>query len=281
MMELKTLCELNRDFMSEGGNPDREPRHMSIVPKVIEVNAPWSRRTSAKGAESSENTRARDGIEYQQDSSVSEETTRSGKSGKPNKSGRAFKYISNAIFYLAVVLVMLTVLTSGTDTGMPKSIFGFSYFTVVSHSMQNEIPKGSFILVKATDAQELKVGDTITYMRDASTSVTHKIVDIYENYAASGDRGFQTQGVNNANPDSEIVHGSAIVGKVVLVLPQVGAFMAYLASNVYIVFIVFSLCVIISFCLRGILAKPKNHPVRAGPAAEELVVPKRRGRRLW
>ena len=175
-----------------------------------------------------------------------------------------FIFISNMIFYLAIVLIMLTVLTSGTENGAPKSIFGYSYFTVVSKSMQDEIPKGSFILVKNSDPGELRVGDTITFMRDRSSSVTHKILEIYENYDKSGVRGFQTKGVNNANPDNDIVYATNIVGKVTLVIPALGAMLSALASNVYLVFIVFGLCVVMSFCIRGLFAGQSKRKARGG-----------------
>jgi len=254
-MELKTLSELNRDFMSERERPGRDARRLSIVPMVIEAKAPYTPRAPKARAGTSGNAVATGGISDPQGNSEFGAPARDAKRGNALRSGRVFAYISNIIFYLAIALIILTVLTSGTDTGMPKTIFGYSYFTVVSHSMQNEIPKGSFILVKSVDSSGLEVGDTITYMQDRNT-VTHKIVGIFENYYSGGTRGFQTQGVNNANPDSEIVHSSSIVGKVVFVLPGAGALMAYLSANVYIVFIIFGLCVIISFCIRGILAKP-------------------------
>ena len=180
------------------------------------------------------------------------------------KSGGKLAFASSAIFYLAIILILLTVLTTGADAGVPKTIFGYSYFTVVSHSMQDEIPKGSFILVKSIDPSDLKTGDTITFMRDRNTSITHKIVEVLENYNNSGVRGFRTMGVNNYAPDNDIVHASSIVGKVIFVLPGVGAMMAYLAANVYIVFIIFGLCVVISFCLRGIFKKSAKDKIQTG-----------------
>ena len=160
--------------------------------------------------------------------------------------------VSDVLFYLAIIVILLTTVFSGGNGGAPKVIMGYSYFTVLTTSMQDEIPKGSFILVHETDPQELQVGDTITYMRDASTSVTHKIVNIFENYQEDGGRGFQTQGVNNLAPDKDIVHAANVVGKVVFSLPTVGALIANLRSNIHLVFIIFGLCVILSFSLRGL-----------------------------
>jgi len=153
-------------------------------------------------------------------------------------------------------MILLAAFFTGTESGAPRVFFGYSYFAVMSNSMQNEIPQGSFILVKHVDPQGLRVGDNITYMTDRTTSVTHKIVGIYENYNSSGARGFQTRGVNNENPDRDIVYEAFVVGKVVLVLPVVGAILSSLDENVFLVFLIFGICVFLSFLLRGVFAKP-------------------------
>jgi len=169
----------------------------------------------------------------------------------PVKKRNVFSFISDALFYLAILTVMIAILTSGTKEGAPKTFMGkYAYFTVLTQSMQNEIPKGSFILVKNIDPHELQIGDNITFMRDATTSVTHKINDIYENYNDSGSRGFQTKGTNNANPDSEIIYEANVVGKVMFHIPKLGAIITELRSNIYIVFIIFGVFIAVSFLLR-------------------------------
>ena len=171
------------------------------------------------------------------------------------KKADLFAVISDILFYLAILGVLLSALVTGRSNEAPKMILGYSYFTVLSSSMQAEIPKGSFILVHRTDTQKLVIGDNITFKRDKSTSVTHKITDIFDNYQNSGVRGFQTKGVNNANPDKDIVHEANIIGKVIFVLPVAGAVISYLGANVYIVFVIFGLCILLSFCIRGLLKK--------------------------
>ena len=178
---------------------------------------------------------------------------------KPGKKQRGkFAVIADVIFYLAIALILFAAASSGANGGAPKTIMGYSYFTVLTPSMQKELPKGSLILVRHTQAQELRVGDNITFMVDAGKSITHKIMGIYENYQGSGGRGFQTQGVNNASPDREIVYEKNVVGKVIFSVPAAGAVISGLAANIHIVFIIFGLCVILSFSLRGLLAKPEN-----------------------
>jgi len=181
-----------------------------------------------------------------------------------NKKRGTIAIISDILFYMALLIILFSVLTP-SNNGFPKAIMGYSYFSVLSSSMQDEIPKDSFILVRQTDPQKLEVGDNITYVRDQSGTVTHKIVDIYDNYQNSGYRGFQTQGVNNAIPDKEIVKEANVVGKVIFVLPAAGAVISYLGANIHIVFIFFGLCVGISFVLRGLLAKTEKKKISETP----------------
>jgi len=148
---------------------------------------------------------------------------------------------------------------------------GYSYFTVLTSSMKDEIPKGSFILVRQTDPRKLGVGDNITFMKDAKTSVTHKIINVYENHENSGGRGFQTKGVNNFEPDKDIVYAKNVVGKVALVLPAAGTAILALRENIYIVFIIFGLCTLLSFLLRILFAKPRRLSEFPGLAEPERI----------
>jgi len=169
----------------------------------------------------------------------------------PKKKYGLLTVISDMLFSLAIIMIVFVVAVNGSDGSAPKMFFNYSYFTVQTPSMQDEIPRGSFILVKRTDPSKLVIGDNITYMADRSTSVTHKITAIYENYDKSGARGFVTQGVNNPNPDHEIVYEANVVGKVIFILPVAGVVLSYLGENAFLVFILFGLCVLFSFFLRG------------------------------
>ena len=61
----------------------------------------------------------------------------------------------------------------------------------------------------------LQIGDDITYMANQTTSVTHRIVGIMENYENTGQRAFEAQGVMNSEPDRQPVPAVNVVGKVV------------------------------------------------------------------
>ena len=154
---------------------------------------------------------------------------------QPRKVKRsAFNIMTRLLLYAALLALLFSAVTASK----------YSFYNVLTSSMRDEIPKGSLILVHQTDPRELEVGDNITFMRDWKTSVTHKIVAIYEDHQNSGARGFQTRGINNISDDSEIVHAENVVGKVVFTIPVVGTVVSWLVENIYIIFIIFVLCVI-------------------------------------
>jgi len=239
-MVLRTLDELNHDYIAGSPAHGAEGRGKPITSPVTEAEMP---RIVLPSPAQRHRTAMREIFSEQPPQQY------------PKKKRGLFTAISDMLFSLAIIIILFIVLLPGPDSGAPKTVFNYSYFTVLSPSMQDEIPQGSFILVKQVDPRELQAGDNITYMSDLSTSVTHKIVAIYENYDGSGVRGFQTQGVNNLNPDREIVYEANVVGKVVLVIPVAGAVLSNLGENAFLVFILFALCVLLSFFLRGVFTR--------------------------
>jgi len=244
-MALRTLDDIQRSYIADRQAHEPKTDFEPITPLVIDVELPGSmkvRRNSKIKSKLKAKDPERHGLQP---------------SFKHSAKGRElFTKISDMLFSLAIIMILFVILIPGSGDGAPRTIFNYSYFTVETPSMQDEIPQGSFILVKSIDPQKLTVGDNITYMADQSTTVTHKIVGISENCDNSGVLGFQTQGVNNANPDRDIVYEASVVGKVIFVLPVFGAVLSYLSENVFLVFTIFGLCVLLSFLIRGIFAKP-------------------------
>jgi hypothetical protein len=62
------------------------------------------------------------------------------------------------------------------------------------------------------------------------------------------------------------VYEANVVGRVIFHIPGVGAVISSLKANIYIVFIIFGLCVVLSFLLRGLFAKPAKSAKRNTPA---------------
>lgn len=120
-------------------------------------------------------------------------------------------------FVLGVVVVLFLLFT------VPGMI-GFTPYVVTSGSMRPEYPVGSLIYVKDVDANEVCVGDAITfYMEGSEIVATHQVYEIDIN-----NKHFLTQGINNRDkegniiPDASPVKFSSLIGKPVLCVPFLG-----------------------------------------------------------
>lgn len=139
---------------------------------------------------------------------------------------------SSLLFYICCVVVIIAALMGSTDmgeSGAPRHFGGFSIMRVLTGSMQTDIPQHSLIINRIVDPETLNVGDDITFLVSDNTTVTHRIVAIFENFEDSGERGFQTQGTENRNPDRTIVTPDNIVGRVIfhnLILGHISLFFA-------------------------------------------------------
>lgn len=135
------------------------------------------------------------------------------KQAPPRKKRR---WVWELLFYLVLIMVVLgtfAVKVSSGDT--PMSVGGYSVFTVLTGSMQKEIPQGSLIVTRHDDPSTLQVGDTITYMASQNTTITHRVIGIIEDYQGTGMRAFETQGVMNDTPDKLPVPAVNVIGKVI------------------------------------------------------------------
>lgn len=178
---------------------------------------------------------------------------------EPRPESKKAGLVSNVIFYGALVLLLFVVFTY-TQSGTNRSVFGYSYYNILTSSMQSTIPRGSFILVKETPGEELQVGDDITFFKNENTIVTHRIIGIQANYEDSGQYGFSTQGTDNPAPDKEITYEGNIIGKVVWHIPVLGFVLEYLANNIQLVIMAVALILALSYFLKIVFTpeKPKE-----------------------
>ena len=180
------------------------------------------------------------------------------------KKGRAGKIIGECVFYgLLLLLILSAVFVRTTSDGSPRSFAGFTGMIVLTESMQSEIPKGSLVITKTVDPQSLQIGDDITYMANQTTSVTHRIVGITENYENTGQRAFQTQGIMNREPDKQTVPAINVVGKVVFhseVLGTVASFIGqYWPLLLFILAVAFGLLYVLGRIFKSPPKKPAEH----------------------
>jgi len=146
-------------------------------------------------------------------------------------------------------MVLCAVLFSRSGVGR-NTIGSYQYFEVLTTSMQSVYPRGSLVLVKSIDTDKLQIGDDITFYKDSSTTITHRIIAITENYDGSGNRGFVTKGVENAEPDSGLADERNVVGIVIWHVPYLGALLSWLGENLWLLLVIFGSLLACSFFLR-------------------------------
>lgn len=170
-------------------------------------------------------------------------------SGNKKKKNKAVTILSNIVFYTLILsLVFGAFLVRSSKGGRPWMIGGYSAMTVLTGSMEDVYPQGSLIITKSVDADKLKIGDDITYMTGETSSITHRIIGITENYLETGERGFETKGVMNSKPDSEIVAASNVVGRVVFCSKTLGDIAKFITSNwPFLLFFIIIIILLLAF----------------------------------
>lgn len=126
---------------------------------------------------------------------------------------------------LGTALLIILILACIPFT-VPK-ILGYQAYTVVSGSMEPEIPTGSLVYIKETKPQEIQLKDVIAYYggRDTNVIITHRVV---ENSTAK--RQFITKGDANRTKDMNPVAYSNVIGRVELTIPKLGVIAQVLTS---------------------------------------------------
>ncbi len=79
-----------------------------------------------------------------------------------DKTGR----IMGWILFLICCICFFSTLITGIRTGKP-SIFGYRPFIIMTGSMEPAIPARSLAIAVPVDAEEVRVGDIVTYTREA------------------------------------------------------------------------------------------------------------------
>lgn len=178
---------------------------------------------------------------------------------KPTKVAKIASLISNTLFVLVLVLLLIVAITYGGGENA-KNIFGHSYLTVLSKSMEREIPKGSLVITKNNiPPEDIHVGDTITFMDPEKNGkiITHKVIEVYENYEETNSKAFKTQGVENNSPDKEPALAANVIGVVQFHIPYLGgvilAIAKFITKNIIFIGIMIALSIILSIALKAYL----------------------------
>ncbi len=171
-------------------------------------------------------------------------------SEKKTKKKSALGITLSALWWSAVVLLVLLLVNilGAKMTGNVPRVFGYSIMNIVSGSMEDEIPRGSYILIKKVEPEKVKRGDVICfYSTDPQIyglPNTHRVVEDPINN--NGSIEFVTRGDANPINDKETAKGENLIGVYVKRLDTLTAFSNALKGNMMI-FVIISL----QICMFG------------------------------
>lgn len=127
-------------------------------------------------------------------------------------------WISHVLSWVALLFVVVVLLASIV---VPKLGSAIPY-TVLTSSMEPTYPPGTLIVVRQTNAENLGVGEAITYQIKSGEPgvITHRIVGT--TFDKDGKQLYITQGDNNSAPDQDPVRPVQVRGTVWYSIPYLG-----------------------------------------------------------
>ena len=145
----------------------------------------------------------------------------------------ARKVINIITTVLLVVLIVLVVfIFVARITGNNPSFFGYHVFRVQTDSMEPTLNVGDVIIVKSTPAEEIEVGDIITYKvvsgNLAGQTITHRVVQ--EPEQRDDMYYFTTKGDKTGAVEDEEVPYDRVEGKYIRTVPMLDKVYSFFLS---------------------------------------------------
>ena len=182
---------------------------------------------------------------------------------------------------VAVAVAVVGIIAAKLRGEVPY-FFGYSVMNIVSGSMGDTIPEGSYILIQKTDAADIRNGDIICFYSDEQAirgyPNTHRVVED-PIHGANGIE-FVTKGDANPTKDSVTAKGHRLIGRYVKNLNGLTSLSNMLQDNgILIISIVLpALCVAVMIASAYLKLKRQDEdqedatvaPVSVPPAVPEV-----------
>ena len=132
------------------------------------------------------------------------------------------KTAKNILFWASTAVLVIAIVLLAA----PK-LFGVEFRAVLTGSMTPEIPVGSLVVIVPSKAENINVGDDITFVTKGNLVVTHRVVSIDRDK-----NEFTTWGIANG-PDAIDGPNSYenIIGVVKLKFPVLGFIFSWLSTT--------------------------------------------------
>ena len=189
------------------------------------------------------------------------------------KKSDIIKKIAAALWWTATILiaVMIVRILAAKIKGEVPFFFGYSVMNIVSGSMEDTIPEGSYILIQKVDPADVRKGDIICFYSDDPAirgyPNTHTVVED----PIQGENGLEFVTKGDANPTKDSVNARAekLIGRHVQNLDFLTNFSVMLEEK-GIMIITLVLPVLCVMCMVGtVYVKMKQSPEEEAPPSAE------------
>lgn len=173
------------------------------------------------------------------------------------KKVKAGKIIGNIIFYLVLIffIAVSVIMIKARSSGVQPSVFGYKFYIVLTGSMTPAINPGDLVVVKESDASEIKQGDVITFGSPNNKNITtHRVKKINNKNGIQ----FVTQGDANDAEDPTPVEEKFLVGKVTAHISKIGTVMQSIQNHLKEIIIIILLLGLFLFLLQYLLSRKKK-----------------------
>ena len=156
------------------------------------------------------------------------------------KAFHALKCALVGLWWMTLLLGVVLVISflSAHFRGEVPRIGKYSVMHIVSDSMEPNIRKGTYILIKRVPAEEVKQDDVICFYSTDPTIYgcpnTHRVVE--EPYLENGELYFVTKGDNNLIADNDPVKSEHLIGVWVKNLDGFTSFLNFVTQNFITIF---------------------------------------------
>jgi len=154
--------------------------------------------------------------------------------------------IRRLLLILFCITILGVAIMFANSKSTNKSVFGYRYYTILTASMSPKLQVGDIIFVKIVDADEINVGDIITFNPSKSGDIylTHRVIEKLENYDETGVTCFKTKGDANEDPDEILIDEARVIGKETLCIRKMGYIIRFIQLRWYYVLIIVILFIV-------------------------------------
>ena len=181
---------------------------------------------------------------------------------KKTRSFKPVKLVLATLWWGAVIglaLLLVSIIGAKLKGEVPR-FFGYSVMQIVSGSMEDEIPTGTYILIKKVDAEKIEQNDIICFFSDDALIQgypnTHRVVEP----PIQGENGLEFVTKGDANPirDGVTAKEEKLIGRYVKNMDGLTAFSKMLEGNGMIILIMIMMIASVGMVTYSAIAKLKN-----------------------